>query len=68
MIVWRLFARNRQLMVRTLERAFSMKRDLVAYFVADPVIRQGLWERERLLLLLPINYGKLSKLMITYVI
>jgi len=36
MIVWRLFARNRQLMVRTPERAFSMKRDLVAYFVADP--------------------------------
>jgi hypothetical protein len=35
-VVWRLYARSRQLMVRTPERAMSLKRDLVAYVLAHP--------------------------------
>ncbi len=34
-IMWRVYARNRQLVVRSPERALSEKRDLVAYFLAD---------------------------------
>lgn len=36
LVVWRLYARSRQLMVRTPERALSLKRDLVAYVLTDP--------------------------------
>lgn len=36
LVMWRLYARSRQLMVRTPERAQSLKRDLVAYLLADP--------------------------------
>ena len=35
-LLWRVYARNRQLIVRSPERAFSLKRDLIAYFVAHP--------------------------------
>jgi hypothetical protein len=36
LIIWRLYARSRQLMVRRPERALSLKQDLLAYFLADP--------------------------------
>ena len=36
LVMWRLYARSRQLMVRTPERAQSLKRDLVAYLITDP--------------------------------
>ena len=35
-VMWRIYARNRQLVVRSPERALSEKRDLVAYFLAHP--------------------------------
>lgn len=36
LVMWRVFARSRQLVVRAPERALAEKRDLVAYFMADP--------------------------------
>lgn len=36
LVVWRLYARSGQLMVRSPERALSLKKDLVAYLLAHP--------------------------------
>ena len=36
LVMWRVYARSRQLMVRSPERALSLKDDLIAYFIADP--------------------------------
>jgi hypothetical protein len=36
LVMWRVYARSRQLMVRAPERALSLKDDLVAYFITDP--------------------------------
>lgn len=36
LVVWRLYARSGQLMVRSPERALSLKKDLVAYVLAHP--------------------------------
>ncbi len=36
LVMWRVFARSRQLVVRSAERALAEKRDLVAYFMAHP--------------------------------
>ena len=36
LVMWRVYARSRQLMVRAPERALSLKDDLVAYFISDP--------------------------------
>ena len=36
LVMWRVFARTRQLVVRSPERSLAEKRDLVAYFMAHP--------------------------------
>lgn len=36
LVMWRVYARNRQLVVRSPERALSERKDLVVYFIAHP--------------------------------
>ena len=36
LLLWRVYARNRQLIVRSPERAFSLKHDLIAYAISHP--------------------------------
>ena len=36
LLLWRVYARNRELIVRAPERALSLKQDLIAYFISHP--------------------------------